>query len=137
ANEFYVKTIVIMTDGTILELDQTPNVPQDLEFSSIKAYVNGSDVTYFGIGQNDKKLYRSNTIGAPGVALTFSEVPSAGVLAVNPMEFVVLKNGTNGVSIEVNTVTGDLYRTASATVGGNSYSAFTAVTGATDLVSID
>jgi RHS repeat-associated protein len=131
----YTKLVTLLTNG-IVELNQTPNVAQDINLSCVTTYVDGTNTYYFGIKASDNKLYRSNALNTTSTSVTFTEVAGVGALSASAKKIVALKNGTNGVSIEVLLTTGNLQRSAASTLTG-SYSAFAGTTGAISVVAID
>ncbi|WP_343748981.1 RHS repeat-associated core domain-containing protein [Fluviicola sp.] len=134
-SQSYTKSVILFSNGNVSEVDQTPNIPQGIEIKNVTAYVDGTNVTYFGIGA-DQKLYRTNTFtsGADNVVYTpVSGVALSGTLSAK--KILALKDGS-GISIEVLASDGNVYRSASTSLTGG-YSGFTAVSGASSIAAID
>jgi RHS repeat-associated protein len=135
ANGTSYSRAAVLTSNGMIELNQTPNIPQTTEMKAVSAFVNGSNVTYFAIGANNK-LYRSNTFTSSGDNVTFTEVTGAGTLPAAVKKLVTLKSASGEVSVEVLLTNGTLHRSFASTLTG-SYSAFAPVSGPASIVSVD
>ena len=134
--ESYSKTVLMTTTGVNSVLDQTPNVHQLLDLKAVTSYTYGSgNVMYFGINASNQ-LCRSNSFTTIGSQVSYLPV-GLTALPSAPKQVLAVKAGT-GVAVYVLLSSGAVYRTyASDPTNNTSYSALTAISGATSFVSLD
>ena len=82
----------------------------------VTAFVDGTNIYYFGIGATDNKLYRSNAIVSTDANVSYTLVSGLAALPITAKKVHSLKNGINVVSIEVLMAIGSLYLTSAPTL---------------------
>ncbi|AEA42439.1 RHS repeat-associated core domain-containing protein [Fluviicola taffensis] len=129
----YSKTVLLASNGTISELNQTPTAVQNINLKVVYAYNDGIKITVFGI-DSANKLYRSNAYLPSGTTLQFTEITDAGTIT-DAKQLLVLKDGTD-LLVHALLTTGTL-KQSSYSLTTQTASSFATVSGATALVWMD